>query len=259
MVCLAEDDFNTCNGYNASNDRPVPFSRRMMSTEMIITIDGPAGAGKSTAARDLAQRLNSEYLDTGAMYRAVAWACLDRHVDLTDEAGVTAVARSLTVRFDGQSVLSDGRDVTVAIRTAEVSEAASIVAAIPSVRQEMVRLQRAAAADSHVVSEGRDQGTVVFPGADCKFFVTADAEKRAVRRHAEIAAGGLNITLAEVLSQIIERDRRDRTRKTAPLVTPDDAVEIDTSSQCPDEVLDLLERVARRKLNLTDPSGDAPR
>ena len=226
---------------------------------MIITIDGPAGAGKSTAARGLAQRLGFEYLDTGAMYRAVAWSCLDRRVELSDAASVATVARSLTVRFDGQSVLCDGRDVTVAIRTAETSEAASIVAAIPTVRQELVRLQREAAANRNVVSEGRDQGTVVFPGADCKFFVTADAEKRAVRRHAEIAAKGHDTPLEEVLSQIIERDQRDRTRIIAPLVEPEDAIEIDTSSQNPDDVLDLLEHVARQKLGLAAPSDGSSR
>jgi len=224
---------------------------------MIITIDGPAGAGKSTAARGLAQRLGFDYLDTGAMYRIVAWACRDRGVDLSEADSVATLARSLTLRFDGRSVLCDDRDVTAAIRTAEASEGASIVAAIPTVRQEMVRLQREAAADRNVVSEGRDQGTVVFPDADCKFFVTADATERAVRRHAENVGKGHEIPLQEVLSQIIERDRRDRTRNISPLIEPEDALNIDTSSISPDDVLNLLEKVARQKLGPAVPATES--
>jgi cytidylate kinase len=222
----------------------------MISAEMIITIDGPAGAGKSTAARGLAERLGFEFLDTGAMYRTVAWACLDRGVDLTDSESVAKVAQSLTLTFEGDSVFCDGQDVTSAIRTAESSEAASIVAAVPAVRHEMVRLQREAAANRNVVSEGRDQGTIVFPDADCKFFVTADPKERAVRRHAELVAKGQHEPLDDVLRQIVDRDKRDRTRKVAPLIAPEDALEVDTSSKTQTQVINDLEETARQKLGL---------
>lgn len=217
---------------------------------MIITIDGPAGAGKSTAARGLAERLGFEFLDTGAMYRTVAWACLDRGVDLSDSETVAQVAQSLTLSFEGQCVLCDGQDVTSAIRTAESSEAASIVAAVPAVRHEMVRLQREAAANRNVVSEGRDQGTIVFPDADCKFFVTADPKERAIRRHAELLVKGQEEPLEDVLKQIIDRDERDRTRQVAPLVVPEGALEVDTSSKTEAQVIADLEETARQKLGL---------
>ena len=222
----------------------------MISAERIITIDGPAGAGKSTAARGLAKRLGFEFLDTGAMYRTVAWACLDRAVELSDSESVAKVAQGLTLTFEGESVFCDGQDVTTAIRTAESSEAASIVAAVPAVRHEMVRLQREAAANRNVVSEGRDQGTIVFPDADCKFFVTADPRERAVRRHAELVAKGQDEPLEDVLRQIVDRDERDRTREVAPLIVPEDALEVDTSSKTQAQVLYDLEETARQKLGL---------
>lgn len=218
---------------------------------MIITIDGPAGAGKSTVARGLARRLDFEFLDTGAMYRTVAWACLDRGVDLSDTDAVAKTARALSLKFAGDRVLCDGQDVTLAIRTGESSEAASIVAAVPAVRNEMVRLQRDAAEGRNVVSEGRDQGTIVFPNADCKFFVTADPRERAVRRHAELIAKGQQVSLEEVLQQIIERDERDQSRKIAPLIAPEDAVQVDTSVNGPDEIIRELEATAREKLGLS--------
>lgn len=217
---------------------------------MIITIDGPAGAGKSTAARGLAKRLGFEFLDTGAMYRTVAWACLDRRVDLADSDAVANVAQGLTLTFESESVFCDGQDVTTAIRTAESSEAASIVAAVPAVRHEMVRLQREAAANRNVVSEGRDQGTIVFPDADCKFFVTADPTERAVRRHAELVAKGQEEPLENVLKQIVDRDERDRTREIAPLIVPEDALEVDTSARTQTQVIGDLEETARQKLGL---------
>lgn len=224
---------------------------------MIITIDGPAGAGKSTAARGLADRLGFEFLDTGAMYRTVAWACLDRGVDLADSDAVAKVAQTVTLSFDEESVLCDGRDVTAEIRTAEASEAASIVAPIPAVRHEMVRLQRDAAANRNVVSEGRDQGTVVFPDADCKFFVTADPKERAQRRHAELSAKGQEIPIEDVLKQIIDRDERDRTREIAPLIVPNDAFKVDTSSATQDEVIDVMDSTARQKLGMKPFSTDS--
>lgn len=215
---------------------------------MVITIDGPAGAGKSTAARGLAQRLNFELLDTGAMYRAVAWACLQRGIELTSNGRVASVAETLSLEVTEHSIHCDGQDVTESIRSAEASHAASIVAAVPAVRTAMVRLQRQAAEGRNIVTEGRDQGSVVFPDAACKFFVTASARTRAERRLQELKERGQDCSLDEVESQIVERDARDRTRDIAPLVEPDDAVSVDSSGITATEVIDRLEAIAREKL-----------
>jgi CMP/dCMP kinase len=216
---------------------------------MIITIDGPAGAGKSTAARGLAERLGFEFLDTGAMYRAVAWFCLDQRVDLANEAAIARAVANVELRFDGRHILCNGRDVSVEIRSAEVSASSSVVAAVPEVRHEMVRLQREAAAGRNMVTEGRDQGSVVFADADCKFFLTADPNERAARRLEELERRGQPGSLDDVLAQIIDRDERDRNRPVGPLVMADDAIEIDSSSRTADEILDLLEATSRERLH----------
>ena len=213
---------------------------------MVITIDGPAGAGKSTVARGLAERLGFEFLDTGAMYRAVAWACLSQGVDLNDADAVGATAAAVTLDMTPTSVTCNGTDVTSQIRTAEVSEASSLVAAVPAVRQELVRLQREVADGRNIVTEGRDQGSVVFPNAECKIFLTADPRQRAERRLKELEQRGEAATLDDVLQQIIDRDQRDQQREIAPLVKADDAIEVDTSSQTADEVLDQIEAIARQ-------------
>lgn len=213
---------------------------------MVITIDGPAGAGKSTVARGLAERLGFEFLDTGAMYRAVAWACLSQGVDLNDANAVGATAASVALEMTANSVVCNGIDVTSQIRTGEVSEASSLVAAVPAVRHELVRLQREVAAGRNIVTEGRDQGSVVFPAAECKIFLTADARRRAERRLKELEQRGEAATLDDVLRQIVDRDKRDQQRVVAPLVKADDAIEVDTSSQSAAEVLDQVEQIARR-------------
>ena len=143
---------------------------------MIVTIDGPAGSGKSTAARGLAQRLGFDYIDTGAMYRAVAHSCLASDIDTTDRASVTERAAELRIGFDGQDVLLDGINISAAVRSPSISEAASRVAQHPGVRAEMVRQQQAMVRERDMVTEGRDQGTEVFPDAECKFFLEASAE-----------------------------------------------------------------------------------
>ena len=216
---------------------------------MIVTIDGPAGSGKSTAARGLAERLGFEFLDTGAMYRCVAWSVLEKQVDPADEAAVVEVSRQTHIAFSDARVLVNETEVTGLIRTPEVTEVASVVAQYPGVREELVRLQREAASGIDIVSEGRDQGTVVFPDAFCKFFLVADPEERARRRYDELQAQDKQITVEEILDQIHQRDQRDEQRVVAPLKAADDAVEINTSSLTRDEVLDLLEKTVRERIS----------
>ncbi len=217
---------------------------------MIITIDGPAGAGKSTAARLLAERLGFEFLDTGAMYRAVAWACVDRGIDLKDVDAVAETAAGISIQFEQDRIICNGQDVTTDIRSAEASHAASIVAAVPAVRLEMVRLQRESAAGHRYVTEGRDQGSEVFPDSECKFFLTADPQERAERRLLELQNRGQSGSIEEVLTQIIDRDERDRSREIGPLVKADDAVEVDTSGKTIAQVVDFLEQTSRERLSL---------
>lgn len=215
---------------------------------MIVTIDGPAGSGKSTAARGLAERLGFRFLDTGAMYRAVACACLQADVPLTDESRVARLAEHLQISFENGRVLLDGTDVTSEIRTVDVTRGASIVAVNAGVRDALARMQRDVADGRNIVTEGRDQGTFVFPDAGCKFFLTASDVVRAMRRRADLQAAGVDITLDEMLAQLRERDRRDEGRQIAPLKPADDAVVLDTSGMNQDDMLDEMERRVRTRL-----------
>ncbi len=214
---------------------------------MIITIDGPAGTGKSTAARGLAERLGFEFLDTGAMYRVVALLCLGRGIDPADERAAARLAAGATIEFDRGRTLADGVDVTDRLRTPEVSQAASLVAQVPAVREELVRQKRRLAGDLDIVCEGRDQGTVAFPHAECKFFITADPVERARRRKQELAEAGRVVSLDDLLTEQAARDQRDENRAVAPLKPAPDALRIDTTSLSLDAVLDVLERHVRRK------------
>ena len=203
---------------------------------MIITIDGPAGSGKSTAARELAKALSVAFLDTGATYRAVTLAALRRGLDMTDEHALAALAAAidltLTPTDGGTRVVLDGDDVSRDIRTARVSEQSYYVARSGVVRTVLVQLQqRIGESLGRFVTEGRDQGSVVFPHATVKFYLDASPEIRARRRLAELAAAGESADYDTVLADIIKRDTRDRTRTDGPLVKPDGAVVIDTSDQ----------------------------
>ena len=203
---------------------------------VVIAIDGPAGAGKSTVGRAVAARLGLEYLDTGAMYRAVTFAALRRGIDPADVDDVAALASAVEMTLDGPSVIVDGVDATVEIRGREVTAAVSAVAANGRVRSELVRRQRAwVAAHGGGVVEGRDIGSVVFPDATLKLFVTASPRVRAERRVAEI--GG---DVADVEASIIERDRKDSTRAESPLTETSDAVTVDTSGLSIDEVVERV-------------------
>lgn len=214
---------------------------------MIVTIDGPAGAGKSSAARELARRLGFRFLDTGAMYRAVTLAARERNVDLANAEQLSHLAGQLHVELAGDRVLLDGRDVTTAIRKFEITSAIHYAADNPAVRAQLVTWQRAAAANSNVVTEGRDQGTVVFPDAECKIFLTADDEERARRRHADLLARGEQIPFEEVLETQRLRDHRDRSRSVGALVKAADAIEVSTDGLTPEEVVAELEKIVRSK------------
>lgn len=215
---------------------------------MIITIDGPAGAGKTSAARGLARRLGFRYLDTGAMYRVVTLSALEQGVDLTDEAAVARIAQRCDVRLEGDRVFAGDADVTEAIRRTEITLGSRPVAANAAVRHRLVELQRVVARGGNVVTEGRDQGTVVFPDAECKFFLTADPGERARRRQAELASRGESVPFETVLAQQEDRDRRDRQRSVGPLVPAADAIHVDTTDLSLDAVIDELERIVRSKM-----------
>ncbi len=212
---------------------------------MIITIDGPAGTGKSTAARRLAQQLGIQYLDTGAMYRADAWACLSKGEDPHDALAAAQVARETHVDIDDLCVRVDGVDVSQRIREPDVATAASIIAQIPEVRGVLVEQQRRIAHGRDIVCEGRDQGTVVFPEAEFKFFLTAAPAERARRRQDDLAGRQLYVPLEELLNQQQERDARDANRDVAPLKSADDAIVIDTTGLDAGQVVALLERHIR--------------
>lgn len=220
---------------------------------MIVAIDGPSGSGKSSVAREIARRCDLTYLDTGAMYRSVAYVCLERGVDPDDADAVAEVARDVTIEFvpdgDGQRVLANGEDVTAQIRTPEVEHAVSPVSANPRVRETMVALQRAAGERGDVVAEGRDIGTVVFPGADVKVFLSASPEARARRR--AVQRGGGNLATGDavsvdaraeqkILEDLVRRDAYDSSREASPLRPADDAHHIDSSELSFEDVVSAI-------------------
>jgi cytidylate kinase len=211
---------------------------------IVVTIDGPAGAGKSTVAKQLARRLGYRLLDTGAIYRAVALAAGRRGLPWTAAAALGDVARELDIRFDfvgdRNHVYVGGEDVTAAIRTPEISQGSSQVSAHPEVRAALLDLQRRLGAGGGVVVEGRDTGTVVFPAAEAKFFLTASEEERARRRAAELAQTGAAVDLAATRREIQERDQRDASRDVAPMVPAADALVVDSSTQTIEEIVDFL-------------------
>jgi cytidylate kinase len=229
----------------------------MSRARPIVTIDGPAGAGKSTVARALARRLGFTYLDTGAIYRAVALTAATREPALArrldgvgqdqklapeDERAFAALAGGLDIRFadGGTRILVDGLDVSREIRTPEVSQRASQVSALPGVRAALLELQRRIGAEGGVVAEGRDVGSVVFPGAEVKFFLTADQAERARRRAQELGASGVTVDEGATRAEIAQRDARDAGRKAAPLVCPPDALRVDSTTRTAEEVVDAM-------------------
>jgi cytidylate kinase len=220
-------------------------------TARIVAIDGPAGAGKSTVARELAKRLGFSRIDTGAIYRSVALAARDAGVAWDDELGLKKLLEgSLDLRFDGDRVILGGQDVSQIIRTPDISRGASIVSARSVVRQKLLGLQRdlgRRAADGAVL-EGRDIGTVVFPDADVKFYLTASDEARAQRRYAELREKGLAVDLSEVLADQRRRDKDDSERAIAPLKPAQDALLFDTTGKGLEEVVERCYQLAKERL-----------
>ena len=219
----------------------------------VIAIDGPSGAGKGSVSRAIARVLGCRYVDTGAMYRAVAWMATHESLALDDESALADLAERVELTLDDQTVAVEGHDVTRAIRTAEIDAAAARVARLPAVRAVLVRRQRAYAAAGGLVMEGRDIGTTVFPVADVKIYLDASPKERASRRASDPAHGLGRATsaLSDVASALEARDRSDRTRKTSPLAMAADAVRVDTTGmslkRVVEQVLDIVrERLAAR-------------
>lgn len=218
---------------------------------MVVAIDGPAGAGKSTVARAVARELGFRYIDTGAMYRAVGWKVIARNGDPLDEAVLQSILETTAVELANVSgrtrVVLDGQDVSSKIRTAEVSQAASKVSSLRIVREKMVDLQRNIGREGDVVAEGRDMGTVVFPDAEVKVYLDATPEERAARRYRELCAGGEQVTLDETLREVRERDRRDTEREFSPLRPADGALCIDSTGLTVEAVVGLIIQEVQKK------------
>ena len=217
---------------------------------MIVTLDGPAGAGKSTAARALARRLGFRFLDTGAMYRAVALAAVRQGLHWSDAQALVELAGRLAIELRGTQVFLDGVDVSDAIRTSAITGVTHYAANNPGVREVLVELQRHAAGSDDIVAEGRDQGTVVFPHAECKIFLTASPEERARRRQEDLAARGESMPFQEILARQNERDERDANRRVGPLAAAPDAVMVSTDGLAPSEVVDRLESLVRSRMKM---------
>ncbi len=221
-----------------------------------IAIDGPAGAGKSSVARKVANRLSLLYIDSGAMYRAVAWKALDDGVDISDEEAVTGMASNVKIELkpaaEATRVLVDGEEITSFIRTPEVTDASSKISAIGAVREILVRQQQAMGRETGVVMEGRDIGTVVFPDTRYKFYLDASVQERARRRKWDLEQAGYEVDLDRLEREVAERDERDSTRSASPLMKVDDATLIETTGMSIEEVVDAIadrvEKIASERL-----------
>jgi cytidylate kinase len=219
---------------------------------MIITIDGPAGVGKSSVAKMIAQELGFNYLDTGAMYRAITWSVLRQGVDPKDAEAAYAAAEKIEIRFEDEKVIVDRHDVTLSIRNNDVTQSVSPIADNPRIRERLVELQREIAKNGNYICEGRDQGTVVFPNAICKIFLVATAEERATRRVRQLNEQGHEADFEEILQMQNERDEQDYNRPIGRLLKADDAVEVITDNNTLDEIATLLIDIIRQKVTAVD-------
>ncbi|WP_286790827.1 MULTISPECIES: (d)CMP kinase [unclassified Pseudomonas] len=226
----------------------------MMSTAPVITVDGPGGSGKGTIAALLSRRLGWNLLDSGALYRLLAFAARNHGVDLTNEESLKALAAYLDVQFQaghehGQRIVLEGEDVTDFIRTEDIGAGASQVAILPAVREALLQRQKAFREAPGLIADGRDMGTVVFPDAELKIFLTASAEERARRRYLQLKKKGESVNLPGLLEEIRERDERDTRRTVAPLKPADDAIVLDSTNLSIEQVLDhILALAAERDL-----------
>lgn len=216
----------------------------------VVTIDGPSGTGKGTIAQIMADGLGWHLLDSGALYRLLALSSIGHHIDLIDINSVTELARALDVEFRpgdnvNADIFLDGKEVSSQIRTEEMGNNASIVAQIPSVREALFKRQLAFRRPPGLIADGRDMGTVIFPDADLKIYLTASAQKRAERRHKQLKEKGLSVNIADLSREIAERDERDASRTVAPLKPADDAIVIDTSDMTVDEVMQQVNDLLR--------------
>ncbi|MEP0357195.1 (d)CMP kinase [Paraglaciecola sp.] len=223
-----------------------------MYIEPVITIDGPSGAGKGTASTLLAKKLGWHFLDSGAIYRVLAVASIHHQIPSEDEVGLLPLASSLDVHFEatesGVKVMLEGEDVSDTIRTEVVGAVASQVASLPSIREALLRRQRAFKQSPGLVADGRDMGTVVFPEAEVKVFLTASAEERADRRYKQLKAKGHDVSIPRLLADIKARDDRDTNRSVAPLVPAEDALVIDSTELSVEQVIEKIEVFTKQKL-----------
>jgi cytidylate kinase len=223
----------------------------MSKRELIVAIDGPSAAGKSTAGMRVAKRLGYLYIESGAFYRALAWKVREQGIDPADNAALQRLSGATVIevvrRPDGARILVDQRDVTDQLRTPDMSRIAAQIASNPLVREPMLRLQRTLAKDGGVVMEGRDIGTVVFPDADVKFYLDADTRIRGERRYKELRAKGMDVELQTTIDEIVARDRKDMSRAVAPLRKADDAIALDSTALTLDEVVDTMVAAVERR------------